>query len=98
MKLPLLIESLKSLFSEFGNVVDIVAKNNLKARGQAFIVFDRAEDAEGVIDELQGFHVFGQPMKLSLARTRSDKTVEMKCTSDELDLHKRHRQAEKGIL
>ncbi|KAM4055650.1 RNA recognition motif domain-containing protein [Hirsutella rhossiliensis] len=95
VKLEPLTEALKSLFSEFGSVVDVVARKNVRARGQAFIVFDCAEEAENAIDEMQGFELFGKPMKLSLAQSRSDKTVEMKCTDDEYAVHKRHRQAEK---
>ncbi|KND91285.1 U1 small nuclear ribonucleoprotein [Tolypocladium ophioglossoides CBS 100239] len=98
VKLEPLTEALKSLFSEFGTVVDIVAKKNVRAKGQAFIVFDGPNDAGIAIDEMQGFELFGKSMKLSMARTRSDKTVEAKCNEDELEVHKRHRQAEKGVL
>ncbi|KAK5998156.1 small nuclear ribonucleoprotein U1 [Cladobotryum mycophilum] len=92
----ILTDALKTIFSEFGNVVDIIAKRNVKAKGQAFIVFDNPESAHEAIEEVQGFEVFGKPMKIALARTRSDKSVEMNGTSEELDVHKRHRQAEKG--
>ncbi|RDA85053.1 hypothetical protein CP533_0899 [Ophiocordyceps camponoti-saundersi (nom. inval.)] len=90
-----LIRSLRVIFSEFGTVVDIVAKKNLKAKGQAFVVFDSPEEAKLAISELDGFELFEKPMRLSMARTRSDKTVEMKCSADDLAMHKRHRQAEK---
>lgn len=96
MKLEPLTQALTSLFSEFGGVVDVVAKKNVRARGQAFIIFDKPEDAVNSIDEMQGFELFGKPMKLSLARSRSDNTVESNCTVDEFAVHKRHRQAEKG--
>ncbi|KAF4507024.1 hypothetical protein G6O67_005701 [Ophiocordyceps sinensis] len=95
VKLEPLTQALTSLFSEFGGVVDVVAKKNVMARGQAFIIFDKPEDAVNSIDEMQGFELFGKPMKLSLARSRSDKTVESNCTVDEFAVHKRHRQAEK---
>ncbi|PHH72320.1 hypothetical protein CDD83_4993 [Cordyceps sp. RAO-2017] len=95
VKLEPLIGALNTLFSEFGSVVDIVAKKNLRARGQAFIVFDRLEDAEHAIGEMQGFDLFGKPLKLCMARTKSDKTVTMKSSEEEYVLHKRHRQAEK---
>lgn len=96
VKIAPLTEALKAIFSEFGSIVDIVAKKNVRAKGQAFIVFDHAVEAENAIDEMQGFELFGKPMKLSMARSRSDKTIEMKCTGDEYAVHKRHRQAEKG--
>ncbi|KAJ6443106.1 RNA recognition motif domain-containingprotein [Purpureocillium lavendulum] len=95
VKLETLIEALQALFSEFGPVVDIVAKKNLNAKGQAFVVFDRPDDAITAIDEAQGFDLYGKPMKLSMARTRSDKTVEMKGDVVTYEAHRRHRQAEK---
>ncbi|CAF3651321.1 unnamed protein product, partial [Fusarium graminearum] len=81
--------------TKFGNVVDIVAKKNLRAKGQAFIVYDNAESAQEAIEEINGFDLFDKPMKLALARSRSDKTVELTGSQEELENHKRHRQAEK---
>jgi RNA recognition motif-containing protein len=96
VKLESLVDALRTIFSEFGNVVDIVAKKNLRAKGQAFIVFDNAESAQEAIEEINGFELFDKPMKLALARSRSDKTVELTGSQEELENHKRHRQAEKG--
>ncbi|KAJ4323166.1 hypothetical protein N0V84_004429 [Fusarium piperis] len=95
VKLETLTEALRTIFSEFGNVVDVVAKKNLKAKGQAFIVFDDPESAQSAIEEVDGFELFNKPMKVALARSRSDKTVEMNCSQEEFESHKRHRQAEK---
>lgn len=90
------MDTLTTIFSEFGNVVDVVAKKNLKAKGQAFVVFDNPESALAAIEEAQGFEIFDKPMRLALARSRSDKTVLSNCTEEEFETHKRHRQAEKG--
>ncbi|KHN99277.1 small nuclear ribonucleoprotein [Metarhizium album ARSEF 1941] len=95
VKIQSLRESLKTVFSEFGDVVDIVAKKNLKAKGQAFIVFSDPEHAKEAVEELQGFQLFDKPMKLSLAKTLSDKSIEMKCSLEEYEAHKRHRLSEK---
>ncbi|KAL6881520.1 RNA-binding domain-containing protein [Trichoderma novae-zelandiae] len=95
VKPEVLTEALKTIFSEFGNVVDIVAKRNLKAKGQAFVVFDTPAAAHDAIEEVEGFELFGKPMRVALARMQSDKTVEMKGNNEELEAHKRHRQAEK---
>ncbi|OAA46262.1 small nuclear ribonucleoprotein [Metarhizium rileyi] len=95
VKIQPLTESLKTVFSEFGDVIDIVAKKNIKAKGQAFVVFGDPDSAINAIEELQGFQLFDKPMKLSLAKTRSDKSVEMNCSRDEFDVHKRHRLSEK---
>ena len=91
-------EALSQVFSEYGNVVDIVAKTNLRAKGQAFIVFDRPESAQAAVDDAQGFELFDKPMRLSMAKSRSDATIKALNNEDEFELHKRRRQAEKGGL
>lgn len=96
VKLEPLVDSLRTIFSEFGNVVDIVAKKNFKAKGQAFVVFDDAQSAHNAVEEMQGFELFEKPMSVSMARTQSDKTVEIHCSGEEVATHKRHRLAEKG--
>ncbi|KAH0496590.1 hypothetical protein TgHK011_003942 [Trichoderma gracile] len=95
VKPEVLTEALKTIFSEFGNVVDIVAKRNLKAKGQAFVVFDEPSAAHNAIEEVEGFELFGKPMRVAMARMQSDKTVELHGSNEDLEAHKRHRQAEK---
>ncbi|KAK0627698.1 hypothetical protein B0T14DRAFT_535424 [Immersiella caudata] len=95
VKPELLKETLRTIFSEYGNVIDIVAKTNLKAKGQAFVVFDNPESALNAIEEVQGFDLFEKPMHLALARTRSDATVLKTGNEEEFDAHKRRRMAEK---
>lgn len=86
------------IFSEYGTVIDLIAKKNLKARGQAFVVFDETEAAERAIKEVQGFELFEKPMILDYARTRSDATVQKEGSAEELETHKRRRLAEKGTV
>lgn len=98
VKLDALVDALRTVFAEFGNIVDIVAKKNLRAKGQAFVVYDNPESAQDAITEIDGFELFGKPMKVAFARTHSDKTVELKGNQEDLEQHKRHRQAEKGMI
>lgn len=95
IKIPQLVESLQELFSEYGEIVDIVAKKNLKAKGQAFVTFDNAESAAKAIEEIDGFELFGKAMSLDFARTRSDAGVKMQEGDTGLEKHKRARLAEK---
>lgn len=88
--------ALEEIFSEFGNVVEIVAKKNLKAKGQAFIVFDSVDAATRAIEDVNGFELFDKPMVLDYAKTKSDATVLREGGNDELEAHKRRRLAEKG--
>ncbi|KEZ46515.1 RNA recognition domain-containing protein [Scedosporium apiospermum] len=95
VKIETLKEALSQVFSEYGNVIEIVAKANLRAKGQAFIVFDDPAVAQEAIEELQGFQLFEKPMRLALARTRSDATVRGLCSDEDFEQHKRRRVAEK---
>ncbi|KAK4193816.1 putative small nuclear ribonucleoprotein [Podospora australis] len=88
-------EALRTVFSEYGNIIDIVAKTNLKAKGQAFVVFDKPESALAAVEEVNGFELFDKSMQVALARTRSDATVIATGNEEEFDAHKRRRMAEK---
>lgn len=96
IKIEQLKEALTEIFSEYGNVIDLVAKRNLKAKGQAFVVFDDVKAAELAIKEVQGFELFEKPMILDYAKTPSDATVKREGNHDEFDSHRRRRLAEKG--
>lgn len=96
IKIPALINGLRELFEPSGNIVDIVAKKNIKARGQAFVVYDSVESAADAIEDLQDFDLFEQPMKLAFAKSRSDATVLREDGEGGLEKHKKHRLAEKG--
>lgn len=98
IKIDDLKEALTEIFSEYGNVIDLVAKKNLKARGQAFVVFEDVEAAERAIKEVQGFELFEKPMLLDYAKTKSDATVQREGSEEDYESHKRRRLAEKGGL
>ena len=95
VKIPDLIEALESIFSSFGTILEIVAKKNLRAKGQAFVVFEDADSAESAIQEIQGFDLFDRPMTLDYARTKSDATIKRQGDEEEFEAHKRRRLAEK---
>ncbi|KAF7512240.1 hypothetical protein GJ744_002402 [Endocarpon pusillum] len=87
--------ALTDIFSEYGSIIDLVAKTNLKAKGQAFIVFDSTEAASRAIEEVNGFELFDKPMQLDFAKTRSDATVLREEGEPGLERWKRGRLAEK---
>ena len=95
IKIDELKEALTEIFSEYGDIVDLVAKKNLKAKGQAFIVFDDTAAAIKAIEEVNGFELFEKPMQLDFAKTRSDATVLREEGADGLERWKRSRLAEK---
>lgn len=98
IKIPLLETGLRDAFKMCGNVIDIIAKKNVKARGQAFVVFDDVSAANDAMEMLQDFDLFGKPMQLAYAKTKSDATVEREDGTEQLEAHKKKRLAEKGTL
>ena len=95
IKVEQLKSALSEIFSDYGTIIDVVAKTNVKAKGQAFIVFDSADSAAEAIKEIDGFELFDKPMKLDFARTRSDATVLREDGEQGLEKWKRARLAEK---
>lgn len=56
--------SLYALFSQFGQIVDIVAMKTMKMRGQAFVIFKELTAATNALRQLQGFPFYNKPMVL----------------------------------
>jgi U2 small nuclear ribonucleoprotein B'' len=50
------------LFSQFGEVVDIVTKKTSQMRGQAFVVFNDVASAELARKSLNNFNIFDKNM------------------------------------
>ena len=89
--------ALRTLFEEYGTIVDVVAKTNLKAKGQAFVVFDNQQSAAKAIEDIDGFTLFGKPMSCAFARARSDATVKQEGKDGEFEEHRKNRLAEKEL-
>jgi RNA recognition motif-containing protein len=54
--------SLRGLFKAYGEVLDVVAHNNLRMRGQAFVSFPSAEIAGKAMKDVQRFPLYSKPM------------------------------------
>jgi len=87
IKIPVVKQTLRALFKSYGEVLDVVAHGNLRMRGQAFVSFDDKEIARKAQREVQGFPLYGKPMQISFARTRSDAVVK-RFDEDGFDAHK----------
>jgi RNA recognition motif-containing protein len=85
--------SLRTLFQQFGEVLDVVAHPNIRMRGQAFVAFPDEECAEKAIKDLQHFSLYNKPMVLQFARNKSD--VHAKKDGD-YDAHYKQRMHRKG--
>ncbi|EEC08680.1 U1 small nuclear ribonucleoprotein A, putative [Ixodes scapularis] len=55
-------KSLYAIFSQFGQILDIVALKTLKMRGQAFVVFKDLNSATNALRSMQGFPFYDKPM------------------------------------
>lgn len=68
-----LVQSLRHVFGQFGKIVDIICYTKiLKAKGQAFIVFDAQESATKALTEMQNFMFYNKPIRVSYAKSKSD--------------------------
>ncbi|KAI8096769.1 uncharacterized protein BX664DRAFT_324781 [Halteromyces radiatus] len=72
VKIDVLKNTLRNLFQQFGEVLDVVAHGNIRMRGQAFIAYPTEECGENAIKELQHFSLYGKPMVVQFARNKSD--------------------------
>lgn len=50
------------MFGQFGTILDVVSRRTHKLRGQAWVVFERPEDAQRAIQLMQGFPFMDKPI------------------------------------
>ena len=62
MRIEDLKETLHEFFEEHGEILDIIAKRNIKMKGQAFIIFSDLNAANKAKEALNGVELFGKPM------------------------------------
>ncbi|KAF4528682.1 hypothetical protein B566_EDAN016576 [Ephemera danica] len=76
-------KSLYAIFSQFGQIMDIVALKTLKMRGQAFVIFKEIGSATNALRSMQGFPFYDKPMRIQYSKTDSDVIAKMKGTYTE---------------
>jgi len=55
-------KSLHAIFSQFGQILDIVCLKTLRMRGQAFVIFKEINSATNALRAMQGFPFYEKPM------------------------------------
>ncbi|XP_043911998.1 U2 small nuclear ribonucleoprotein B'' [Protopterus annectens] len=85
--------SLFALFSQFGQIMDIVALKTMKMRGQAFVVFKELGSATNALRQLQGFPFYSKPLRVQYAKTDSDLIAKMKGTYGDKEKKKEKKKA-----
>ncbi|XP_033215652.1 U1 small nuclear ribonucleoprotein A [Belonocnema kinseyi] len=73
-------KSLYAIFSQFGQILDIVALKTLKMRGQAFVIFKEISSGTNALRSMQGFPFYDKPMRIQYAKQDSDMIAKMKGT------------------
>ncbi|XP_058464673.1 U1 small nuclear ribonucleoprotein A [Malaya genurostris] len=76
-------KSLYAIFSQFGQIMDIVALKTLKMRGQAFIIFKEIGSATNAMRTMQGFPFYDKPMRINYSKSDSDMIAKLKGTFKE---------------
>ncbi|XP_067855785.1 U2 small nuclear ribonucleoprotein B'' [Heptranchias perlo] len=85
--------ALYALFSQFGQIVDIVALKTMKMRGQAFVIFKELTSSTSALRQLQGFPFYGKPMRIQYAKTDSDLISKMRGTFADKEKKKEKKKA-----
>lgn len=73
-------KSLYAIFSQFGQILEIIAMKTLKMRGQAFVVFKDISSATNALRSMQGFPFYEKPMRISYSKTRSEALMKLEGT------------------
>lgn len=55
-------KSLYAIFSQFGQILDILVARNVKMKGQAFVIFKEVNSASNALRSMQGFPFYDKPM------------------------------------
>nr|XP_002132163.1 U1 small nuclear ribonucleoprotein A-like [Ciona intestinalis] len=87
-------KSLYAIFSQFGQILDIVAMKTLKMRGQAFVIFKEISSATNALRSMQGFPFYDKPMRLAYSKKDSDVIAKMKGTYQERTKEKKKKKKE----
>ncbi|PSC73755.1 U1 small nuclear ribonucleo A [Micractinium conductrix] len=65
-------KAMYAIFGQFGKVLDVNARRTYRLRGQAWVIFEKAEDAARAMELMQGFPFQDKPLRIALAKTKSD--------------------------
>lgn len=91
-------QSLRHVFGQFGKILDIVCYTKiLKAKGQAFICFEKVESATKALQEMQNFMFYNKPIRVSYAKTKSDVIAKKDGTYKPREKKKRRRDKKEKV-
>ncbi|GAB4817686.1 hypothetical protein N2152v2_004732 [Parachlorella kessleri] len=80
---------MRCIFGQFGNILDVINRRTYRLRGQAWVVFERPEDARNALHSMQGFPFFDKPIRITFAKTKSDAVAKLEGSYEERDVELR---------
>ncbi|KAH9519489.1 hypothetical protein Btru_002834 [Bulinus truncatus] len=89
-------KSLYAIFSQFGQILDIVALKTLKMRGQAFVIFKEINSAANALRSMQGFPFYDKPMRIQFSKKDSAVIAKLKGTYVEQPKRSREKNEDEG--
>lgn len=95
VRIPVMTQTLASLFKPYRPVLPVVAHRNVRMRGQAFVSFTDIESANRARKEVNEFPLYGKAMLISFAKGRSESVVQKLEGDEALEQHKTQRLKEK---
>ena len=73
LKRKRLQDSLRAVFKQFGDIIDIHCwPNSISRKGQAWVIFRDTNSAIKALTSMQGFPFYEKPMRIQFARAESD--------------------------
>ena len=97
IKLEELKTALFQLFTQYGDVLEIHSKKNLRMKGQAFIIFKELTAASEAMRSLQGTNFFGKLLDIHYSKIKSDVVAESEGTFDPNERKKRRIRREEEM-
>jgi RNA recognition motif-containing protein len=80
-------KAMRCMFGQFGNILDVVSRRTYRLRGQAWVVFERAEEAKKALDCMQGFPLMGKPLVRGFAAAFACRGMASAAMSHPASLH-----------
>ncbi|OQV15239.1 putative U2 small nuclear ribonucleoprotein B'' [Hypsibius exemplaris] len=81
LKRKRLQDSLRAVFKQFGDIIDILCwPKSLSRKGQAWVIFRETSSAIKALTSMQGFPFYDKPMRIQFARADSDLLAKQKGT------------------
>ena len=91
--------TLRNLFSQFGEILDIKVKTSIQCKGQAFIVYSNLESSIEAMKKIKGVLLFNKKINIEFARKKSDAFLKKKMLfNDEVYLKRKEDKKEERDL